>query len=151
MINLKKIKGQGAMEYLLLIGAAIIIAISVVVLITSMGSSNRKVALDQDKTLTNLLDNALVPPIVVSVDCDVGNDLVTIHLIESEHNAYYRIAVDSGTPNLTELPAVGGIITQSASALGVTTVGQTYAVSVAFVKNSNYSKLSQPASSCVAR
>jgi hypothetical protein len=150
MINLKNVKGQGAMEYLLLIGAAIIIAISVVVLITNMGSSNRKVALDQDKTLTNLLDNALVPPIVVSVDCEVDG-LVTIHLIESEHNAYYRIAVDSGIPNSTELLATGGIITQSTTTLGIDTVGQTYVVAVSLVKNSNYSKLSQPASSCVAR
>jgi len=149
MIDLKQQKAQGAMEYLLLIGATIIIAISVILLITSMSNSNRKNAISQDDALTNLMDNALVPPIVVSVDCVVGG-FVTIHLIESEQHGYYRISVDGAVPSTTELQTVGGIITQSAASLGIDTIGQTYNVAVSSTKNGNYSKPSQPVFPCVA-
>ena len=44
---MKKIKGQGALEYLLLIGGAVLIAVIVIALLVGMGGQSRNTATDQ--------------------------------------------------------------------------------------------------------
>jgi hypothetical protein len=151
----KKQKGQGAMEYLLLIGATIIIAISVIILITNMNASNREAALEQDKAITTILDNTLVPPIVTSVDCEASGD-VTINLVSSAPNTGYRIKIDNNDPYPTGTDVLyvqegTSVLKVSASQLGTTSPGTEYEVSVITVKNNVHSRPSTPASSCVAR
>jgi hypothetical protein len=154
MNYLKNQKGQGAMEYLLLIGATIIIAISVIILITNMNASNRDSALEQDKAITEILDNTLVPPIVTTVDCEVGAN-VTINLVSSSPSTGYRIKVGNNVfPSGTDVLYVNegtSVLQTPASNLGVINPGQRYDVSVITVKNNVYSRPSTPSSSCIAR
>jgi uncharacterized protein (UPF0333 family) len=53
---MKKIKGQGALEYLLLIGGAVLIAVIVIALLVGMGGQSRDTAQDQATKAQKALD-----------------------------------------------------------------------------------------------
>jgi uncharacterized protein (UPF0333 family) len=145
--NKHRKKGQGALEYLLIIGAAIIVSTTVILLIVTMGGSKRDAAQDQDQAITNLIDNALVPPVVIGVDCNVTGD-TTIQLIESEKNGRYRIKVGNTIDNDVFF-SNNGFISKSSNALGITSPGEVYSISVVSVKNNVISRPSMPAVACV--
>ena len=78
----KKKKGQGALEYLLLIGGAVLIAVIVIALLVGMGSQSRDTAQDQANRVQQATD-VPQPAQIVSVvakynDCDTGTGKITV-------------------------------------------------------------------------
>ncbi len=61
---MKKIKGQGALEYLLLIGGAVLIAVIVIALLVGMGGQSRDTAIDQATKAQQALDQPQAPSII---------------------------------------------------------------------------------------
>lgn len=148
MLTKKNTKGQGALEYLLIISGALIVAVTVVVILLSMSSSNRESVAEQDEALTRLIDDSLIPPIVNIVSCtdtsidfalnsaetnfvfiaNGGNvtDLDTSSMFISLNNGIYRI-IDPILPDPVE--------------------GR-HSLSVAVKKNNKYSAFSKPVLTC---
>jgi len=157
---LKKQKGQGAMEYLLLIGATILIAVTVIILIINMNQSNRENVLEQDASLGKIFDNTLIPPIVTNIDC-ISGGVVRVNIVESGKYSGYKIKVGSNEPypsgNSLLIPNENGVLVSedteafpSAGNLGlIDDVGTRYEISVVAIKNNLYSRPSTPSSSCV--
>jgi uncharacterized protein (UPF0333 family) len=72
----RKNKGQGALEYLLLIGGAVLIAVIVIALLVGMGGQSRDTAQDQATKAQQSLDQPQ-PATIVSLDyesCNTGSD-----------------------------------------------------------------------------
>lgn len=79
-------KGQGALEYLLIIGGVIIIAIIVIFIIVSTGSSSRENVDSSQEKMNTVTDNAVFPPRIKNSDCDFladGNISFAINIYES--------------------------------------------------------------------
>jgi len=75
MMNKKK--GQGALEYLLLIGGAVLIAVIVIALLVGMGGQSRGTAQDQATKASKVLDQPQ-PATVVSVAPGVIGNCTTL-------------------------------------------------------------------------
>ena len=60
-IKIKTKKGQGALEYLLLIGGAVLIAVIVIAIIVTMSNSSQKSVTESGQSATNLLDQPNTP------------------------------------------------------------------------------------------
>jgi len=78
----KKKKGQGALEYLLLIGGAVLIAVIVIALLVGMGSQSRDTAQDQANRVQQATD-VPQPAQIVSVvakynDCTSTEGKITV-------------------------------------------------------------------------
>lgn len=150
-------KGQGAMEYLLLIGATILVAITVIILIINMNQSNRDNVVEQDEALGSIFDNTLIPPVVTNVDCIYGGP-VSVSIIKSGNYSGYKIKVGNADPyptvdDLLQPNANGVLVLPSENRprsldLGMNLEGSRYNVSVIAVKNQLYSKPSAPAATC---
>lgn len=71
MLNLRKrcAKGQGALEYLLLIGGALIIAVIVTVLLISTSASSKVATEGKVTAATNMTSNVAIPAALNSVVC----------------------------------------------------------------------------------
>jgi len=76
MFNIKKAKGQGALEYLLLIGGAVLIAVIVIALLVGMGSSSRQSAQTQGSNASNILgapQAASIVSVTPTFDCNTSS------------------------------------------------------------------------------
>jgi len=140
----KQEKAQGALEYLLIIGGALVIAVIVIVLILSMGQSNNEQVTDSQNEFQVMIDNTIIPPIITAIDCDTGTDIITISMTESPTNGVrgYRIIVGNELPLPTtgEIEYSNGVISMTASSLDIDTVDVTYDISVIALKNDTQSK-----------
>lgn len=82
MISSKK--GQGALEYLLLISGAVIIAAIVVALLIGMGQSSKQGVHDNATTTAQIIQNAPFAPVLDSVTCkDDDHVILNYNLFES--------------------------------------------------------------------
>lgn len=78
------LKGQGALEYLLLIAGAILIAVIVIALLIGMGASSRQGVHDNVNNSAQIIDQSLIYPILDSVVCeDVDHVLLSYRLLEN--------------------------------------------------------------------
>lgn len=68
-------KGQGALEYLLLIGGAVLIAVIVIALLVGMGSSSKQGVQDNVTKTNEMISGTAIAPILNSAICD-GDNLV---------------------------------------------------------------------------
>ena len=66
-INFKK--GQGALEYLLIIGGVLVIAVVVITLIMSTGRSNTDKVNESEQQHSQLIDSTIIPPMILNVEC----------------------------------------------------------------------------------
>ncbi len=67
-------KGQGALEYLLLIGGAVLIAVIVIALLVGMGSSSKKDASQGGDRINQAISGTAIASVLQSANCD-GNVL----------------------------------------------------------------------------
>lgn len=137
----KNKKGQGALEYLLIISGALIVAVTVVVIIVSMSSSNRDTVSEQDKKLSSVIDNTIVPPIVNIIDCN--NSQIRFSINSSDSDFIY--VLNNG--DITELNTnpVNGVYTLTGVA---PSADGKYSLTIASVVNEKYSAFSKPVSTC---
>jgi len=141
-------KGQGALEYLIIIGAAILVAVIVVTLIISVSRSNTDQTTTSNEQYTNLIDNTIVPPILISVDCNSTNDIITMTINPSITQGVtdYCLVVNN-IPNIT----TGCKPKASSLSFDYTlTADTTYGVSLIAKKGNAYSQPTMPSSSCKA-
>lgn len=83
-------KGQGALEYLLLIGGAVLIAVIVIALLVGLGSQNADDARQKNKEATEA-SNMPIPSMINSATCNNGNFIISWTPVHKEGNTYHLI------------------------------------------------------------
>jgi len=84
-------KGQGALEYLLLIGGAVLIAVIVIALLVGLGSQNADDARQKNKEATEA-SNMPIPSLIISAICDPAKHYVINWTpVHKEGNTYTLI------------------------------------------------------------
>lgn len=68
-------KGQGALEYLLLIGGAVLIAVIVIALLVGMGSSSNKDAAQGGERINQTISGTAVASVLRSANCTPDKNL----------------------------------------------------------------------------
>lgn len=76
-------KGQGALEYLMIIGAAVAIAVIAVALVFSLSLKNKDTAAEQNEQFDTFIDHAVIPPMVLNVDCNRTANKVLVQISPS--------------------------------------------------------------------
>ncbi|HNW05503.1 MAG TPA: class III signal peptide-containing protein [archaeon] len=90
-------KGQGALEYLLLIGGAVLIAVIVIALLVGMGSSSKKNASQGGDRINQAISGTAIASVLQSANCD-GNVLK----ISYTHNGGdVNLVIDDTIQNIT--------------------------------------------------
>ncbi|MFA5745336.1 MAG: class III signal peptide-containing protein [archaeon] len=146
-MNLKT-KGQGAIEYLLIIGGAILVAVIVVSIIISMSSKSTDNTSKQNEKYENFLDNTIISPIILAVDCSTTAVTFTINLSPTDGVTEYCVTKE-GIPDLSNCrPKANTLVyTNSMNA------GTKYNYSLIAKKTAPtvaYSQPSAPSSNCTA-
>jgi hypothetical protein len=104
-MNLNK-TGQGALEYLLLLGGAILVGVIVIMLLISTSSPSNKVANENITSAESNLNSVAVAPIIYSVGCDVSG---AVNDIDIEYNGGLLTATLNGAPaNISNHPTQPG-------------------------------------------
>jgi len=93
---MRKIKGQGALEYLLLIGGAVLIAVIVIALLVGMGGQSREAAQDQATKAQQSLDQpqaATIISIVPIDNCTTSDGNVIVNWSKVGEGGVYTLRV----------------------------------------------------------
>lgn len=137
-------KGQGALEYLIIIGAAILVAVIVVSLIISLSRSNADSATQQNEQFDNLIDNTMMPPLVIAVDCNKTSSTIVVPINPSSSpNIEGYCLVLNGAPKLTNC-VTGNPLTFTEISMNY----DTQSVSIIAKRGNSYSMASMPAMTC---
>ena len=146
----KKQRGQGSLEYLLIIGGALVIAVIVVTLILSLGSNQKVNVENVSKNSKMLIDNTITPPIVTNVVCHTDKIIVSMNPSPDPRIKGYRIKKDNLVLNpATFLNYSDGQIMWSATIVPeALTVGDKHKISVIAYKNDTQSRPSTPSFNC---
>jgi len=120
---MKKIKGQGALEYLLLIGGAVLIAVIVIALLVGMGGQSRDTAINQATKAQQALDQPQAPSIVSIVPgaCAGGIGDVNINWSKIGEGGTYSLHIFDYSG--TDLNASGYDITTEDSQFNIAGIG----------------------------
>ena len=73
-------KGQGALEYLLIIGGAIVVAVIAVSIIISLSNRNSSNVSEQNQQFETFIDNTILQPMILNVDCNNTANTVRVTL-----------------------------------------------------------------------
>jgi uncharacterized protein (UPF0333 family) len=143
-------KGQGALEYLLIISGALVVAVIAIVLIINLSGSNKDSATDAQERFDYLIDNTIVPPIITDSDCNSSNQTILLYISPSPTSDVkgYAIKVDNNVD-------LGNVIPYNSGTLSVISPitlvdGNTYRLSAIALKNNTQSTPSTPAWTCIA-
>jgi len=110
----KKKKGQGALEYLLLIGGAVLITVIVIALLVGMGGQSRDTAQDQANRVQSATD-VPQPAQIISVDASYnectqnGDATITVNWRALGEGGSHRLYVSDSSNkdlNITNLPNI---------------------------------------------
>ncbi len=139
----KKNKGQGALEYLLILGGAILVAVVVIVIISSTRTTTSDAAQDSTEAYTTMIDQTIVPPIITQVSCSTSDVNVTFSPSVTKGVDEHCLVIDDSLETSS--------CTADASPLEYTTTltEGTYSISLVAKKGDNYSAISRPSFSCV--
>lgn len=122
-------KGQGALEYLLLIGGAVLIAVIVIALLVGMGSSSRETAQGQANTVQQAVTGTAVPVILNSVSCTGGTWTVNYISTDGTHQLVVDgTSVGSAATNINTVTAACSVAGRH-NAVVKTTIGTSTATS----------------------
>ena len=101
-------KGQGALEYLLIIGGAIVVAVIAVSIIISLSNRNSGNVSEQNQQFETFVDNTIIPPMVLSVDCNKAASRIQVTINASptpDANSYCLFY--EGTPSTDSCKSIG--------------------------------------------
>lgn len=143
-------KGQGALEYLILIGAAILVAVIVVTIIIGTSSSNRQTSEQTTRSYTDLVTNTILPPMIISVDCNSDGGTATYIInpsVSSDVNEYCLVQDD-----VVNITTGCETLTNNQVIIGGTTLddGNSYRMSLVAGNGRAYSTPTAPAPTCIA-
>jgi uncharacterized protein (UPF0333 family) len=142
--NLKK--AQGALEYLLIVGAALLIAVIVMSLMSGISSSNKDNVQDSDESFQRLIDQTIIPPIISNVNCGDGSTVVyTVNESPTTGVVSYCVVVDDET--IYDNCSVISNALISFDFNQVLEAGD-HTFSLVAIKNQAYSRPSSPAFNC---
>lgn len=107
-------KGQGALEYLLIIGGVIIIAIIVIFIIISTSGSSRDTVDSSQEKMNNITDSAIFPPRIKSSACSFltdGNISFKLNVFESPSKdvSEYCLYVNNKDANVCSVINLGNL------------------------------------------
>lgn len=88
-------KGQGALEYLLLIGGAVLIAVIVIALLVGMGSQNSENSKTRNEEAM-AATNIPIPSVINSVTCDDGADGLPSTIADNKYVVNWTAVNKSG-------------------------------------------------------
>jgi len=145
-------KGQGALEYLILIGAAILVAVIVVTVILGTSSSNRQTSEQTTRSYTDLVTNTILPPMIISVDCNSTTPGTATYIINpsvsSDVNEYCLVQDDD--VNIATA-ACAGLTSNRVTISNLTLIdGNSYRMSLVAGNGRAYSTPTSPAPTCIA-
>ncbi len=145
-VNFKK--AQGALEYLLIVGAALLIAVIVMSLITNVSSSNRQNAEESNEGFQRMIDQTIIPPIISNVSCGDGT-YISYVVSESPTTGVvdYCIVVD-GDINQTKCndSIVNGMLIFDFTPAAISSGNHDF--SLVAIKNDAYSRPTAPSFNC---
>ncbi|HRS42283.1 MAG TPA: class III signal peptide-containing protein [Candidatus Diapherotrites archaeon] len=101
-------KGQGALEYLLLIGGAVLIAVIVIALLVGMGSSSKQGAQDNATKTTEMISGTAIAPIINDAYCTSDKALMLNYVT---HGGTLNYVID-GVVNTESTVSSSGIATE---------------------------------------
>lgn len=112
-------KGQGALEYLLLIGGAVLIAVIVIALLVGMGSSGRQTTQQNANTTNQIVSGSAIAPILNSASCDAGPtpQTMTINFTSSGGTIYLMTNDTNETAITPAMLGSNGTVTLASSNL----------------------------------
>jgi uncharacterized protein (UPF0333 family) len=144
--NINSNKGQGALEYLLIIGGVLVIAVVVISLIMSTGRSNTDKVNESEQQHSQLIDSTIIPPMILKVNCldQGGNDtniIVTYNRSTTNGVAEYCLVLNESITTNCKPPATTGNVVFFDNISGLAT-GVKHKVSLV-AKRGDY--MSQPA------
>ncbi|HNW05504.1 MAG TPA: class III signal peptide-containing protein [archaeon] len=145
-----KQKGQGALEYLILIGAAILVAVIVVSVVLGTSTSGRQSSEETTRSYQELVTNTIIPPTIISVTCiDDKNATYVINPSVTKGVTEYCVVVngDVNIDNCVEPTSNNKVlITNISPAL---TSKTKYNMSLVAKKGNAYSAPTLPAPDCI--
>ncbi len=141
-------KGQGALEYLIIIGAAILVAVIVVSLIISVSRANTDITTTSNEQYTNMIDNTIIPPMIIGVDCNAVADRArfTINPSITEAVSQYCLVVN-GDVNITNCQNTNSVLTFPYNSF---VNGTAYRMSLVGKRGNVFSSPTAPPTSCTA-
>lgn len=143
----KNNKGQGALEYLLIIGGAIVVAVIAVSVVISLGQRNTEAASDSSEQFETMVDSTIIPPIILSVDCTTSGAIyVQLNPTPTPGVTDYCLYYNGTYIDNSCGPISGNTVTFSVTG-GMDTSRQQIAVSAK--KGNTQSSPSAPPSSCI--
>jgi len=145
MIKMKlKQKGQGALEYLILIGAAILVAVIVVSVLLGTSNSSKQTSEDTTGSYQELVTNTIIPPTIISVSCTDANATYIINESVTNGVTKYCVVID-GDVNISncEAPTNNKVIIT-----GLSLPQNKYDMSLVAQKGNAYSAPTLPAPEC---
>ena len=135
-------KGQGALEYLLLIGGAVLIAVIVIALLVGMGSQNSENSKTRNEEAM-AATNIPTPSVVNSVDCIAGGrfaiNWTAVHKAGNDYNIVIDNVVVAAAP--VKIESFTNPILSDAAVNGCTSDVNTVAIKTT---NNGISVLSAP-------
>jgi uncharacterized protein (UPF0333 family) len=133
-------KGQGALEYLLLIGGAVLIAVIVIALLVGMGSSGRQSTQENATTTTEIVSGTAIAPILNSASCIESSDYLLVNYVSQ--GGTLSIITDGATDANQSAIVSGGTGIDMTTACSA--VGTNYSVQIRATTTSGSSADSNP-------
>ncbi len=104
-------KAQSSIEYLLIIGGALLVAVIAITIIVSLGKSNNETVGDNQQDYQELVDNQIMIPLITDVECSTTQIIVYTSGSVTEGVVGYKYSLDGAafidTPALNK--ATGSI------------------------------------------
>jgi uncharacterized protein (UPF0333 family) len=129
-------KGQTSLEYLLIVGGALVLGVFVVVMLTSTRQTSIDVTEEAVRSYTDLIDQTITPPIITSVTCKSNQITVMIRPSVTIGVNEYCLVLDDTFTNVCEAPQNNVVELVPDPDL---TPSQSYKVSLVSKKTDNYS------------
>jgi len=136
----KSKKAQGSLEYLLIIGGALLIAIVAITVILSLGKANNESANESQENYQELVDNTIISPIITDINC--STTLITIYTNGSPTNGVsnYRYNLDDGAYiDVSNIQIANGYISAARSGISKLTIGDKHEITLVAIKNNSRS------------
>ena len=138
--NILNKKAQGSMEYLLIIGGALLIAVIAITIIISLGKSNNDTVNDSQQNYQELVDNQIIAPLITDVECNTAQIVIYTSGSVTTGVSGYKYSLDGAA--FVDAPALDKITNTITIpiVLGTPLVsGRTYGIRLVAIKNNSRS------------
>lgn len=144
-----KQKGQGALEYLILVGAAILIAVIVVSIIMGTSTTGRKNSEDTTRSYQELVTNTIISPVIINVSCKANEATYLINPSVTKGVTKYCVVID-GDVNISNCkePANNQV---KITGLTLGSENTKHEMSLVAQKGNAYSAPTLPAFECIVK